>query len=176
MATLRQRIAVEKLAEIIRKSKGQKKITMGRILKEAGFSKWTQLRSTQVVRSKGFQELLAEAIPDTLATKVHKQLLSSVRLDSYRMPVTLTDKQITEIVEKVPGCKCRKIIRPKKVKGVYSKDFCDVIFYSPDSNSRKTALDMFYKLKNLYPKDKAESGANEKIKEYLDRLSTILPS
>lgn len=150
MATTRQFIAAKKLAEIVRKSKGQKNITIGKILREAGYKESVSESPTKVTQSKGFIELLSEYMPDDMVAKAHKDLLNAAKLDSYKMDAKLTDKDIIDIVESVGGCKVRKILRSK------SDLFCTVYFWSPDGNSRKAAIDMFNKIKGNYAPEKQE--------------------
>lgn len=169
MPTIRQIIAVKKLSEILRNSKNQKGISMQRILKESGFSDSQARASTQVVESKGFKELLKEIMPKEKVSELQADGMEAAKIDSYKMDIALSDKEIIEIVESVKGCKVRKINRNK------GDLFVTVYFWSPDHTSRLKALDMFYKLTNEYPKDKEETDTNSAIKEYLDKLSKILP-
>ena len=168
MATIKQRIAVKKLVEISRRAKGQKNITIGRVLREAGYKDNTAIKPSQVTQSKGFQELLAEIIPDDEAAKVHDELLHSAKLSSFNFPLKTTKKDIEDVISSLPGCKLIKTIRVAD-KGI------KCLFYAPDGNTRKSALDMFYKLKNAYPKDKSESETGQKMVEIFDRISKILP-
>ena len=150
MATVKQKIAVQKLVEISRKAKGQKKITIGRILREAGYSEAMAIAPQKVTQSKGFVELLSEYMPDDMVAKVHKDLLNAAKLDSYKMDAKLNDQEITDIIESVGGCKVRKILRFKR------DAFVTVYFWSPDGNSRKAAIDMFNKIKGNYAPEKQE--------------------
>jgi len=150
MATTRQLIAVKKIAEIVRNSKGQKNVTIGKILRAAGYTDSVSESPTKVTESKGFIELLSEYMPDDMVAKAHKDLLNAAKLDSYKMDAKLNDKEITEIVESVGGCKVRKILRFK------TDNFVTVYFWSPDGNSRKAAIDMFNKIKGNYAPEKQE--------------------
>ena len=150
MATNRQLIAVKKLSEILRKAKGQKNVTMGKILKEAGYSDSVSKHPDIVTETKGFKELLEEYLPDALIQQTHKDLLQAARLDEYKMDANLDDKEIQSIVESVPGCKVRKILRFKKDL------YVTVYFWAPDGQSRKAAIDMAYKLKGSYAPEKSK--------------------
>ena len=169
MANLRQTIAVNKLVEISRKAKGQKNVTIGKILREAGYSENTAIKPSQVTQSKGFLELLHEAMPDNEVSALQTSLMKAAKLDSYKVESRLSDKEIQQMVEDIPGCKVRKITRYK------NDPFVTVYFWSPDVNGRTKALDMFYKLTNAYPKEREEGDANLAIKTYLDKLSKVLP-
>ena len=150
MPTELQKIAVKKLAELSRKSKGQKNITIGRILREAGYSETVSLSPTKVTESKGFKQLLDEFLPDSKLAAVHDQLLDAKTLDTYQMDAKLTDEEVTKIVEDIKGCKVRKIVRFPK------QDTVTVYFYRPDNLTRDRALDKGYKLRGHYAPEKQE--------------------
>jgi len=150
MATIRQQIAVQKLSEIVRKSKGQKNITMGKIMRAAGFSEESSLKPKRLTESKGFRELFDKLIPDSLLTERHEQLLGAVELDSYRMDAKLSDEEIEKMVEATKGFKVRKILRTKGEPTVL------VYFWRPDNMARDRALDKGYKIKGHYAAEKQE--------------------
>jgi len=164
---IRQQRVIKIVADNV--GKRGKPLSLGKVLKKAGYSKHTAENPKRVTQAKSFLELLKKAMPDKKVAELQSQLMSAARLDSYKMDAKLTNKTIIKVVESVPGCKVRKILRSKY------DIFATVYFWSPDGNTRKSALDMFYKLTNAYPKDKEETDTNVKIKEYLDKLSKILP-
>ncbi len=166
--TLRHKIAVQKLSEIIRKTKGkQKKITIGKILRESGYSESVALHPTNVTERKGFQELLEEYLPDDLVLETHKNLLKATGLDHYVFPPSTSDEEMKEIIESVPGCKLMKISHGEQWNRAY--------YWVPDSKSRKDAIDMAYKLKGSYKAEKVEHSVNEELEKALDRMAKIIP-
>lgn len=167
MPTVRQQIAVQKLSEIIRKAKGQKNITIGKILKEAGYSDSVSESPTLVTKSKGWDQLVQQYMPEEEVAKIHGGLLKASKMDSYNFPCTMTDEEIKDEVEAIDGCKARKIIR----SGMYAT----CLFWSPDSNARDKAVDKFYKLLGKYSAEKVEHSVDQEIREHLDRLSGLLP-
>jgi len=84
MATIRQRVTIEKLSEIIRKSPSQKTITIGRILKSAGYSESVCKAPQRVTESKGYQELMKEYFPSDDLIKLHKKLLEKEEIVCYK--------------------------------------------------------------------------------------------
>lgn len=143
-STLRQKIAVQKLSEIIGNSKGQKHISMGRILREAGYSEETSKTPQLVTESKGFKEEMERFIPDEMIVKTHRILFEATNLTKMTFDSSLSDRQIKSIVEGLEGNKIRNIVRPKRGNQV-------ICYYSaPDGNTRLKAIDMGYKIKNLY--------------------------
>lgn len=150
MATIRQQIAVKKLQEILGKSKGQKNITIGKILKEAGYSKDVCDNPKQVTERKGFKELLDELIPDEKVTAKLNDLMDAKTLDSYRMDAKIDDKEITSIVESVGGCKVRKILRSK------SDTHVTVYFWRPDNMIIDKILEKMIKIRGYYAPEKQE--------------------
>jgi len=148
MSSIRQQIAVQKLSEIIGNSKGQKHISMGRILREAGYSNETSKTPQLVTESKGFKKELAKLVPDEVLIKKHTELLNAYKLKTYSFDKRLSNKEISEIIELDGKYNVMDIIRNEGGK----KAFCR--YWSPDYMVRLSALDMFYKVKNLYPSKK----------------------
>lgn len=68
-ATLRQKIVFSKLME----GKGS---SMKKILKEAGYSESVQNAPTKVTKSKTWQDLMEQYLPDDQLAKIHNDLLN----------------------------------------------------------------------------------------------------
>lgn len=169
MPTTRQIIAVKKLAEILRNTKNQKNITIGKILRDAGYSQYQSEAPSQVTGSKGFRSLLDKYLPEELVHQTHSELLQAARLDDYKMDATLTDEQIEKIVEAVPGCKVRKILRIKGSPTV------TVYFWTPDGQTRKSAVEMAYKLRGSFAPEKHEESGEITVRtiSYKDEGSSL---
>lgn len=144
-STLRQRIAVSKLSEIIGNSKGQKNISMGRILREAGYSDQTSKTPQLVIGTRGFQDELARVIPDETIVKTHRELIGASKLNKMAFDASLSDLDIKKIIEWPAGFKVRDVVRKKGG----NQAMC--YYWSPDGMARLNAIDMAYKIKNLYP-------------------------
>jgi len=157
MSTLRQRIAVKKLSEIIGNSKGKKNISIGRILKEAGYSNETAKTPQLVTESKGFREELNSLMSDKTIIKTHGELFGAVKLNKMTFDNNLSDLEIKKIIEGAVGYKVRDIAR---IKG-NNQVVC--YYWSPDGITRLKALDMGYKIKNLYPNNKTEQEDQQPI-------------
>ena len=123
---------------------------MQKILKAAGYSDNMARASTQVTESKGYKTLLEQYLPIEDGHKTHSELLRSAIHDSYRMDAKLTDKEIEEIVEAIPGC---KLIRIGRNKG---ESFCTAYYWVPDNQARSKAIDMLYKVHGTYAPEKRE--------------------
>lgn len=174
MPTIKQQVAAKKISENLRKPKGKRK-TLGKILKEAGYSKSMQKAPTQVTASPTFRELLRKAIPDDMVIKLQSDLMNAADFKTCTADPDLSDSEIREIIEESPGFKVLKILRYKVGVKKKKREEVKVYYQFPDQLIRKGAVDMFYKLDNKYPKDKEETDANSAIKGYLDKLSKILP-
>lgn len=157
MSSLRQQIAVKKLSEIIGNSKGQKNISMGRILREAGYSNETSKTPQLVTESKGFKEELNSLVSDNKIIKTHVELFGAVKLNKMTFDNNLSDLEIKKIIEGAVGYKVRDIVR---IKG-NNQVIC--YYWSPDGMTRLKALDMGYKIKNLYPNNKTEKENQQPI-------------
>jgi hypothetical protein len=148
MASVRAKIAVQKLSENIRNSGGKKSISMGKVLREAGYSKQTSLKPKLVTETKGFKDELSNLMPDKTIIEKHGELINAVKLNKMVFDSSVSDLDIKKIVEWSAGFKVMKVVRKKGSKQV-------VCFYwSPDYMTRLVAINMGYKIKNLYqPKE-----------------------
>jgi len=152
MSSLRVKIAVQKLSEIIRNSKGKKSISMGTILREAGYSKQTSLKPKLVTESKGFKYEMNKIMPDIKLVEVLAESLKACKLKTMSFDNTLSDSEIKEIIEIKADYKVRDIVR----RGKYA--YCR--YWSPDFLARLKALDFACKIKNYYPsKHQSENKA-----------------
>jgi hypothetical protein len=82
MATTRQKTAAKKISGNIG-NKGSKK-SMGKILKEAGYSDSVCKTPSRVTESKGWKELMEEYFPADKIYKIHKKLLNKKEIVSYK--------------------------------------------------------------------------------------------
>lgn len=70
MATQKQRRAAKILSENPRKS-------VSAAMREAGYSDRSAEKPQELTRSRGFQELMSDALPDELLFRVHRELLKN---------------------------------------------------------------------------------------------------
>lgn len=179
MATIKQKRAVDKLV-----GNGG---NVTRAMLDVGYSENTANTPKKLTNSKGFQELLEEAMPDTLLTQKHKELLTSSYLDHMTFPPfnsgkekkqndnpgltekgeQLTDDDIIELLASV-NCKVRRIVHGEQARHVY--------FWSSDNKSRKDALDMAFKLKGAYAPTKSDitTGGEKLPSTDLDALANAM--
>lgn len=159
-ATLKQKIAFKKIVE--------KRGNISTAMIEAGYDENTAKNPKNLTESAGFKELMDEAgLSDEELLSKHSELLNSAVINSISFSTfqnpkkgknkkykALTDEEIKKIIENAPGCKLIRIVRSPSEAVAY--------YYSPDSRSRKAALDMGYKLKGNYaPEKKEHSGKIE---------------
>jgi hypothetical protein len=109
------------------------------------------------LKTKTAQELMDEYLPDELIAERHNELANAGEIGHYVFPKIegqkvkkgkkeahpeLTNDEIREIVESVPGCRLTYVKRDWL--GAHA------FFVQPDNRSRKDAIDMAYKLKGKY--------------------------
>jgi hypothetical protein len=144
----KQLLVVQKLAEIVRKSgRKQKKISMGRLMREAGYSVNFSKKPSVLVESDNFQRLLEKHLPDTLLTSTHGQLIKASRLGSYVFKGSQKDDEIRQVIEKVEGCELIRIATYKENGKLKKRAY----FKAPDNQTRQRAISEAYRLKNKYP-------------------------
>ena len=144
----RQLVVVKKLSAIIRENKGNKKITMGKLMREAGYSPTYSKHVGKLVKSKTFQELLEEYLPDDMLSKTHANITQAKSIDHRTFPKSMTDKEMTTVIESVAGCKVKKIKHGDSANHVW--------FWMPDNTNRLNAIKEAYKVKNKYPAERHE--------------------
>lgn len=145
MATARQHRAVKKTIENLRKSKPE---SMGKVLRDSGYPYSSSTVPNQITKSKGFQELMEQYLPEENVIREHGNLLTSSRHENYIFPRDENDKVIKEIVEAISGCKLIRIRQNNTAKRAY--------YWCPDNNSRKDAIDLAYKLRGRYKPQQVE--------------------
>lgn len=138
----RQKIAIEKLTEIIRSGGNLKHISIGKILRDSGYSDEYSEQPKVIMKGKNFQELLNHYLPDDNILEAHKGILSASKLEHHIFPDKESDEIIRETVESVAGCKLQRISKIGNYKHAY--------YYIPDSQSQMKAISEAYKIKNKY--------------------------
>lgn len=157
--SFRQKAAVEKLVELGGKLKGrQGKVTLGRILKEVGYSPAIQKTPQKVTESKGWQYLMQKHFPDHEVAEAESNQLHASHRGHYVFPGTEKDSVIKEMIESVKGCRLLRIServtkRKRKVKDAY--------FVSPDNIAIGKSLDRIYRMKKRYPKEKENDSPTD---------------
>lgn len=171
--------AILKMAENV--GNGGKPMAMSKALAAVGYSPSYSDNPQRFLRTKTAQELLEEYLPDELIAKRHSELLDAGEIQHYLFPsiketvveeekepqpnggalkrkkkkpakhikkMELTNEEIKMIVESVPGC--RLIYVKRDWTGAWA------FFSSPNTRSRKDAIDMAYKRKGDYAAEKVE--------------------
>ena len=141
---------------------------------QAGYSPATAKTPQKLTESKGWQQLMAEYLPDEDVAERHRELMNSTKLDHMVFPLgpkgeddenfsgarpnqenknedfiertSLTDEEIKEMLADI-GCKVRRVVHGETARHVY--------FWTADNKARKDAIDMAYKLKGTYAPEKS---------------------
>lgn len=165
MATTRQKIVYGKLVE---NGRNGQTLTLGAIMLEAGYSKAIATVPAKVIKSKGFQELLDEAMPDDDLLKAHTSLLKSTKIEHMVFPLgpkgdddpnlsgakpdenaiekagikvertTLSDQEIKDMLAEV-NCKVKRIVHGETARHVY--------YWTPNTKAQQDALKLAYDIK-----------------------------
>lgn len=154
MATIKQKKAFTFFYENLR---NPKPIPLGDVLIRAGYSISQSKAPTQVTKSKGWQELLEETLPDDLLAKTHTDLLKTTRIDHMVFPLhdpdkpdSLSDDDIKQMLAEVNST-VRRIVHGEQARHVY--------FWVADAKSRSDALKLAYSIKGkMTPEDRPKNG------------------
>lgn len=174
--TIRQQKAMENVVE----NRGN----VSKAMRDAGYPDVTAKNPKNLTESRAWKEVMEEFLPDEVLGKVHKGLLHAKTLDHMVFPLEGTPKETTTALDKEraiftdediiemmmgTGCIVRKIVHAETARHVY--------FWSADNNSRKSALDLAYKLKGSYAAEKSIAitvpinlEKKQKSNELIDRI------
>lgn len=179
MATLNQQRVAEKVIAQIKKGK---KVSVGRAMREVGYSPSLWRTPKILTRSDAWKELMEKYLDDERLSKVHEGLLQSTTLDHMMFPLgpkvhekgkedptQLSDEDIKKMLADV-NCKVRQVVHGETARHVY--------FWAADNKARKDGLDMAYKLKGRYAPEKSinvniEVESDDVIKTITQELNEI---
>jgi len=156
-------IVAKKMLENAKLKTGKK--SMGKIMEEAGYKRGYAKNPQDITKTKVWDKVLTTILSDERLGKVHDGLLNAGTIMHYEFPdpenkpsmskekkkekKPITDEEIKEIIESVPGCKLIYIKRGRWTDPV-------AYFRAPDERVVKDALEMAYKLKGKFAPEKVE--------------------
>jgi len=169
----RQLVVVKALSEIVGRNKGKKKITMGKLMLDAGYSLAYSQSPERLTKNKTFQELLEQYLPDDLLTNNHSSIIDAKSIDHRTFPLAMSDEEMTEVIESVAGCVVQKIQHGDQANHIW--------YWTPDNTNRLNAIKEAYKIKNKYPAEQLDIKTTIKFEdlndEELDKaINEIKPS
>ena len=112
-------------------------------------------------KSKSWQELMDQYLPDKKLAQLHKKLLGAKYLDHLVFPLALTDAEITELVKSVGGT-------VKKFQ--HSETQTHVWFWADNTTTQAKVIELAYKLKG-HLIERKEIGLR-KTSDVLDELDS----
>ena len=143
VVALKHKVVVDTLIKNVGKSG---KNTMQKALVKKGYTN-NYAKSGNIKKTKSWNQLMEEYLPDSLLAKTHSELLDFKKLDYMLFNADVKDDDIYELMEKV-NCIPKKIIHG--IQGTH------VYFWQPDGRIRKDATDMAYKVKGKMAPEKFE--------------------
>lgn len=128
--------------------------SMSKAMRSVGYSPNYAKNPQNFNKTRTWQEIMEAELPEELVAKVHRELFGAAEIQHYEFPIEgkgknkkrLTNAEIKAIIESVPDCRL-----------IYIKDMgyqLIAYFQSPDSRSRKEAVEMAYKLRGNYAPEK----------------------
>lgn len=143
--------------------------SMRRAIKHAGYSQSLADNPKVLTDRKWFKSV----IPDYAKTaNAMHDLMDSARLDHYIFPLSMSDAEIQELIESLPGCTLRKIKHGETQTWAY--------FWTPDNKSRKDAIDIVLKVRGDYAAEKLkivdeyENLTDEEILSEIEELKQTI--
>lgn len=132
MATTRQRKTAEAFVE-----NGGKSVSAA--MKKAGYSDAAATNPQKLTKTKTWEELMEQYLPDRKIAQTHKKLLGSKYLDHMVFPLALSDAEITDLVRSVGGT-------VKRFQ--HSETQTHVWFWADNTTAQAKAVELAYKLKS----------------------------
>lgn len=131
---------MKKISENV--GKGQDENTaVGNAMRELGYSDSYSNTPNKLTKTKSWNVLMEQELPDSLLTAKHKELLESKQVAKFTFPTRMKNEEIESIVNEA-GFKVI-VIRPSPIG--------KMAFYSTANvNGVRFGLDMAFKLKNKY--------------------------
>jgi len=150
---------------------------MAPAMREAGYSDVMVNNPQRLTKTKTWNDLLEEHLPDSLLTESHVSLLKSTRLDHMVFPLEHTEKKVVkkrpkpadedmdddeEMMDAPQMLSKEDILTDKDIKEMLLSVNCTVkrivhgetcrhvYFWSSDNKAKKEALEMAYKLKSRF--------------------------
>lgn len=139
--------------------------SVSKAMRDAGYSEAYSKNPQKMKKTKAWNDLMEEYFPDNELAKVHRGLLTANRVDHMVFSPSVSNDQITEQLESV-GATIRKIETIMAQKHVW--------FWTQDTQARKSALDMAYKMKGRYPKEAGIENLNVFAKMTDEELNDVL--
>lgn len=142
--------------------------TLRQAILAAGYSKKIADNPKRLTDRKWLKAVLPDY--EKTANAVH-DLMDASKLDHYIFPASMSDQEIAELIEELPGCKLRKIRRSENQVWAY--------FWTPDNKSKKEAIDIVLKVNGDYAPEKLqvvdelEHMTTEEIEQELDELKRV---
>ncbi len=98
-------------------------------------------KSGRLTSTKSWAELMEDFLPDDVLLEGHRELHDKIEIQKFIFPKGVSDKKIIEIIESF-GFRVMKIDKYENWKRAY--------YPILETNARRSALDMAYKLKKKY--------------------------
>lgn len=141
-------------------------------IKDAGYSQKIADNPQQLLKSKSFQQLLDDVMPEYEVANLHKYLLKKKDLTYKTFPIKMSDFMIKSLFQKA-GVEIIKIYKDEKInKKVY--------FLVRDEDVLQKAIDMYYKVKGSYApqkfslEDPYENMTDEELIEKSKELEALI--
>ena len=145
-----------------------------RALKEAGYSDAYAKNSHKFAKTKiykDYQSRLKDVLSDEILAQEHVKLLNAHKLDHAVFPLgpvdhnnpkdvkALADTDISDLLTSV-NCTMRKVVHGDIVRHVY--------FWAPDNKTKKDAVELAYKVRDMFPSDKMDVSVSRPFKDLSD--------
>ncbi len=129
--------------------------SLSQAARDAGYSE-AYIRSGKLQKTKAWQEVIHDSLPDEKLLRVHGEQLEANKLRVIRFDHRMTDDEIREVLKK-GECAVVSIKRSETEAYVH--------FAVPDYLTRLRALDMAYKLKGRYKQTVVIQGQYRKLND-----------
>ena len=142
--------------------------SMGAAMVEAGYSKHTANRPSDVTTSMAWRVLMDQYLPDEYIVAKHLELSEASKLEHLSVPFGGESMpsldEVRQLVEVIPSA----VYLGHSVAEAFGQRQLRIIYLAPDYRSRKDAIDLAYRLRGRF-----ESAKREQTKDLHFSLSEL---
>lgn len=136
MATFRQKLVAQKMSEFVG-------ISVSKAMVDSGYAPSSAEQPHRLTQSNGWKELTKNwFISDEDVLRVHSEMLDAVHRKRYLFPLSMSNKEIQEIIEFDDSFKLNYVERKRAKKVAH--------YIAPDYRVQIKALDLVFRIKGRY--------------------------
>ena len=164
MAEKKKKVVAKKTKRNIRQERTVENIgkgmSMGKAMREAGYSDNYADQPGQLKEKKSWQALMDEYLPRDKVAEKHQQLMDSVIVKKFDFPDKVSEKDVKAFAKSVSKTSTyvKEVVSKTNSKGIPTSSSHRWVVFAviPNGMDVKAAIEMAYKLRGEYSAEKVE--------------------